>query len=205
MKEKLQKASKKISALSQETSKLVKASFQKSPLMKKQDCIDVLQDYSDANKDIAYVSENLPYRVFDDTNNIFENTTSIAFMKELGVLAGGTENTVIDLARMVEKLPYGEDYYYEVMIVGNHKISSQLKRNEEAKNADEVSKKRAKEQRIFYEMASSQGFFTDGEDQSSWFDIKDYRVFLAVSYKATPTEHNKLILKETDTKIKASF
>jgi len=188
----------KVKLWSKESSRIAHNIFAKSPIFKKEDIVDQLHDFSEENG-VHPLHEKLPYRVYDEKMSIYENTNSIAFMKELNTLTGVNEKTLVDLLRFVQELPSGDNFYYELMFTGNNKIYNQLANNAEAQSYDETSRFRAEQQRMFYEMVSGRGFYTRGKNQSQWFDIKDYRLFLAVSYKAKNNEVNKEKLKEIET------
>ncbi len=157
------------------------------------------------NAGTPHIHEQIPYRVFDDKMRIFENTNSIGFAKEIGVLDGMDQSLIEELHSMICNLPTGRRWHYQFVMTGNHKIANSLEMNKRAHSTSDFATKRAKEQRDFYEMASSKGFLTSKGNKASWFDIKDYRCFLFVTYKARNTKENKRQLKEVEEDISTAL
>lgn len=146
------------------------------------------EDYLKANKlksDMAsypQLTALLPYRVFDEDNNLFINTDSVGFILELAPLTGANEQIISSLDEAFRKRVDRNTPVTFYMVASkciSHILNSRLNSNmwtgERAEGLNAITK-------AYYERAALKGF-TTGEDINYPLFLRNYRLFAVFGKK----------------------
>lgn len=133
--------------------------------------------------DYGRFSSILPYRYFDNDDDLYINDQSVGFSLELCPLSGANEEIINAIAEMI-KNKIKEDICVQIMMVGNNKVGMQLDNLKPDHHQDKKSKIFSileKNQYAYLKHAAIKGF-TNKRNIS--MQLKDYRCFLFASKKS---------------------
>ncbi|MDR2526963.1 MAG: type IV secretion system protein TraC [Rickettsiales bacterium] len=138
----------------------------------------------------ATISSLLPYRVYDDKNNIYFNENSISFIMELNPIVGGDDETSNILTQLItDGLP--ENCYVSFMSWASPNVESIL---------DIWSKPRIQNGEIYAKQGvERKKFFLNGVKKSLFnnmpYTIKDFRCFISATIPFSHSNKNNRLEK----------
>ncbi|MEO1942990.1 MAG: TraC family protein, partial [Candidatus Thioglobus sp.] len=132
--------------------------------------------------DFERFSHLLPYRYFDDADQLFINTESIGFACEVAPLAGANEEVINNIADMI-KNKIDHTISVQVMLIGSSKIGGML---------NDISNRYAKEGGVFNGIGMNQYNYMRHAAISGFHNkrqlsmmLRDYRCFVFVSKRSS--------------------
>jgi len=158
--------------------------------------------YQNMKPNAQHFNEKLPYRLYDKDSEIFHNSNSISFAKELTVLSGGNDTLSNTLNKMISsKLPTGNKWHYQFVMTGDHKVQEQLDHNRDIHSKKGgIYSRIAKYSADFADMSATEGF-PNRIGQHARFDLKNYRSFMF----CTTAEKNKEKLNDVRSDIETEL
>lgn len=165
---------------------MIKALFKKKAPSAAVQSVATLSRYADDVHD-EHLHNHLPYRLYDEENQIFHNSNSIGFGKELAVLSGANDELVKSLHNMVlYKMPEGKKWDFSFVMTGDNKVAPQLRRNLVAHTLRAgIYEMMNTKFTQFAEIAAHKGLPTRFDD-AYYLDLKDYRAYFFCTTKEDP-------------------
>ena len=128
--------------------------------------------------DYERFSHLLPYRYFDEEDQLFINTESVGFACEVAPLAGANEEIIHSIADMI-KTKLDHSVCMQVMLVGSNKIGSLLERVLSGYlKSEDTFKELGLSQYRYLKHAGIQGFHNK---RALNMPLRDYRCFVFVN------------------------
>lgn len=135
--------------------------------------------------DYERFSQLLPYRYFDEDDQLFINTESIGFALEVAPLSGANEEIIHSIADMI-KNKLDHTVCMQVMLVGGYKINPLLSAVlSNYTQSDDTFKKLAKSQYLYLKHAALYGFHNK---RNMSMPLRDYRCFVFVNKRSGYTK-----------------
>lgn len=140
---------------------------------------DLTAFIEDAKNVNNHLHHQLPYRFFDDKQNIFINTKSSGFGFKLDVLGGANDELVESLNKFIMELPQGNKWDYQFSMFGNNQVSNLIENNEKLMSKrGGICERLAKNETTYANFAAHNGFL---HRQKHHFDLRNYQSYLFVS------------------------
>lgn len=136
-----------------------------------------------ADLDYPHIRDLIPFRFYDEDNNLFVNSDSVGFIIEAQPLIGANENLVSGLTRMLQNnLP--REHHLQVTMLGSQAIQEKLEyglkdfawRGEMSEECNRITKN-------FY-LAGAEEHIRNKANH--YLTLRDYRLFFTY---AMPTKH----------------
>ncbi len=128
-----------------------------------------------------HLHHELPYRSYNDETGVFENHKSRGFGLSLSVLGGANDDLVTSLNAIVCNLPEGNEWDYQLVLVGNNQVADLIEKNTETMGVrGGVCGQFATNQGIYARHSARQGFSTQ-LNKAYHYDLKDYNACMFVS------------------------
>lgn len=156
--------------------------------------------FKDAKKSQNHIHTELPYRNYDYTENIFENTSSRGFGLKISVLGGANDQLIISLNNLVTTLPQGKKWDYQLQLIGHNRVSHYIDANEKIMaQRGGILAEMAKRDARYAHFAAKNGFFHN--QKNNHFDLRDYDAYFFVS----TTEKNVESLRDVRSEIETAL
>ena len=150
------------------------------------------------------LSDLLPYVHFDEDEGVFFNKDSHGFILEVGTLLGADERTAEILSGIfTQGLPKGAGVQF--MLWTSPNVTPQLKswcnfRKPDLDSFDKVTGKQNRNKNIYRHLVRRRFEFLKDKSRTSLFDdeyfyIKDYRLFVSVTFPGTEEKANIKMMK----------
>ncbi|WCP70315.1 type IV secretion system protein TraC (plasmid) [Vibrio tubiashii] len=136
--------------------------------------------FKDAKKSQNHMHQELPYRHYDYTENLFDNRTSRGFGLQISVLGGANDQLIISLNNLVTTLPQGKKWDYQLQLIGHNRVGHYIDANEKVlAQRGGILAEMAKRDAQYARYAAKQGFFH--HQKNNHFDLRDYEAYFFVS------------------------
>lgn len=140
---------------------------------------DLTAFVEDARNVNNHFHHELPYRLFDDKQDIFINNKSSGFGFKLDVLGGANDELVESLNKFIMELPQGNKWDYQISLVGNNQVSNLIERNEVLMSSrGGICARLAKNETTYAKFAAHHGYL---HRQKHHFDLRNYQAYIFVS------------------------
>jgi conjugal transfer ATP-binding protein TraC len=147
---------------------------------------DFIKNAKDVNN---HLHHELPYRLFDEKNDLFINASSTGFGFKLDVLGGANDDFVSALNTFIMELPQGQKWDYHVAMIGNNQVAGLIENNEALMSKrGGICARLAKNETTYAKYAALNGF---SHRQKHHFDLRDHDAYLFVS--TTMEEQGELL------------
>ncbi|MBD1576951.1 type IV secretion system protein TraC [Vibrio sp. S11_S32] len=143
----------------------------------------------------------LPYREYDADDELYFNTRSVGFAKIIEPLAGANDELVESLNKFLCKLPDGEEWDYQFVMLGTHQVDDYLELNRKAASVrGGINAALAQKEYAFSRYSACYGFPTK-KNNTYRLDLKNYRCALFVSRAGCEVEELKLMKEVLETEL----
>lgn len=137
--------------------------------------------YAASKQTHNHLHHELPYRFFDDTEQVFENAHSLGIGFAISLFSGANEDLIESLNAMVSTLPEGDRWCYQWVMVGNNQVGELIEQNQALLSGrNSICDKFAFNEAIYAKYSAKHGFGTKLSD-AYHYDLKNIKAWLFVS------------------------
>ncbi|QDO82440.1 type IV secretion system protein TraC [Shewanella psychropiezotolerans] len=128
-----------------------------------------------------HLHHELPYRCFDEEEQVFDNAHSRGFGFSLSLFSGANDDLITALNAIVCTLPEGDKWNYQFVMVGNNQIGELIEQNQALLSGRHaICDKFAFNEAIYAKHSAKHGFGTK-LSRAYHYDIKHSKAWLFVS------------------------
>ena len=137
--------------------------------------------YASSKQQHNHLHHELPYRIYDDAEQVFENANSLGFGFAISLFGGANDDLIKTMNALVCTLPEGDKWHYQFVMVGNNQVGELIEQNQallSGRNA--ICDKFANNEAIYAKHSSTKGFGTK-LSHAYHYDLKNTKGFFFVS------------------------
>lgn len=128
-----------------------------------------------------HMHQELPYRVFDDVEAVFENANSFGFGFSISLFGGANEELIESFNAIIKTFPEGDKWNYQFVLVGNNQVGGILEQNQNLLSGrSPICDKFAANETIYAKYSATNGFATR-LNRTYRYDLKNYKGYFFVS------------------------
>jgi len=142
---------------------------------------DLKRFYAASKQKQNHLHHELPYRFFDDVEQVFENANSRGFAFSISLFGGANDDLIKTLNALICTLPEGDKWTYQFVMVGNNQVGELIEQNQAlltGRNA--ICDKFASNEAIYAKHCATKGFSTK-LSSAYHYDLKNAKGFFFVS------------------------
>ncbi|WP_338728985.1 type IV secretion system protein TraC (plasmid) [Shewanella baltica] len=137
--------------------------------------------YASSKQQHNHLHHELPYRIYDDAEQVFENANSLGFGFAISLFAGANDDLITAMNALIGTLPEGDKWHYQFVMVGNNQVGKFIEQNQallSGRNA--ICDKFAYNEAVYAKHSSTKGFGTK-LSSAYHYDLKNNKAFFFVS------------------------
>lgn len=137
--------------------------------------------YAASKQSHNHMHHELPYRVFDDVESVFENAHSFGFGFSISLFGGANEELIESFNAILKTFPEGDKWSYQFVLVGNNQVGGLLEQNQDLLTGrSAICDKFAANEAIYAKYSATNGFGTR-LNRTYHYDLKNYTAYFFVS------------------------
>lgn len=137
--------------------------------------------YASSKQQHNHLHHELPYRIYDDAEQVFENANSLGFGFAISLFGGANDDLIKTMNALVCTLPEGDKWHYQFVMVGNNQVGELIEQNQALlKGRNAICDKFANNEAIYAKHSSTKGFGTK-LSSAYHYDLKNTKGFFFVS------------------------
>lgn len=137
--------------------------------------------YASSKQQHNHLHHELPYRIYDDAEQVFENANSLGFGFAISLFGGANDDLIKTMNALVCTLPEGDKWHYQFVMVGNNQVGELIEQNQallSGRNA--ICDKFANNEAVYAKHSATKGFGTK-LSSAYHYDLKNTKGFFFVS------------------------
>ena len=128
-----------------------------------------------------HLHHELPYRFYDEQEQVFDNANSRGFGFNLSLFSGANDELISKLNSIISTLPEGDKWSYQFVMVGNNQVGELIEQNQALLSGRDAICDRFAYNEAIYAKHSAKHAFGTKLSRSHRYDIQQSRAWLFVS------------------------
>lgn len=137
--------------------------------------------YTTSKQQNNHLHHELPYRIYDDAEQVFENANSLGFGFSISLFGGANDDLIKRMNAFVCTLPEGDKWCYQFVMIGNNQVGELIEQNQallSGRNA--ICDKFSFNEAVYAKHSATKGFGTK-LSAAYHYDLKNTKAFFFVS------------------------